>query len=63
MSSIAAKIFKYRSYTPIPFVVLMLVFENASIASLVVGFFIALAGELIRFWGVSWAGSEIWGTV
>jgi protein-S-isoprenylcysteine O-methyltransferase Ste14 len=54
----ATKIFKYRSYTPIPFVILMLVFENASVASLIVGFFIALIGELIRFWGVSWAGSE-----
>lgn len=58
MSNIAAKIFKYRSYTPIPFVILMLVFENANLASLVVGFLIALLGELIRFWGVSWAGSE-----
>ena len=58
MSSLAANIFKYRSYTPIPFVILMLVFENASIESLIVGFFIALAGELLRFWGVSWAGSE-----
>ena len=58
MSNIAAKIFKYRSYTPIPFVILMLVFENANPASLVVGFLIALLGELIRFWGVSWAGSE-----
>ena len=58
MSNIATKIFKYRSYTPIPFVILMLVFENATVTSLIVGFFIALIGELIRFWGVSWAGSE-----
>jgi protein-S-isoprenylcysteine O-methyltransferase Ste14 len=58
MSSIAIKIFKYRSYTPIPFVILMLVFENAAITSLLVGFLIALIGELVRFWGVSWAGSE-----
>ena len=58
MSNIAAKIFKYRSYTPIPFVILMLVFENANPASLVSGFLIAVIGELIRFWGVSWAGSE-----
>jgi protein-S-isoprenylcysteine O-methyltransferase Ste14 len=58
MSNIAAKIFKYRSYTPIPFVILMLVFENANPASLVIGFLIALLGEFIRFWGVSWAGSE-----
>ncbi len=58
MSNIATKIFKYRSYTPIPFVILMLVFENATVTSLIVGFIIALLGELIRFWGVSWAGSE-----
>jgi protein-S-isoprenylcysteine O-methyltransferase Ste14 len=36
----------------------MLVFENANPASLVIGFLIALLGEFIRFWGVSWAGSE-----
>ncbi|MDP2362283.1 MAG: isoprenylcysteine carboxylmethyltransferase family protein [Ignavibacteria bacterium] len=58
MSNIATKIFKNRSYTPIPFVILMLVFENATVTSLVVGFIIALAGELLRLWGVSWAGSE-----
>jgi protein-S-isoprenylcysteine O-methyltransferase Ste14 len=58
MNDIATKIFKYRSYTPIPFVILMLIFENATITSLVVGIVIAVAGELIRLWGVSWAGSE-----
>lgn len=58
MNDIATKIFKYRSYTPIPFVILMLIFENATITSLVVGFVIAVGGELIRLWGVSWAGSE-----
>jgi protein-S-isoprenylcysteine O-methyltransferase Ste14 len=36
----------------------MLIFENATITSLLVGFVIAVAGELIRLWGVSWAGSE-----
>ncbi|HEX7356347.1 MAG TPA: isoprenylcysteine carboxylmethyltransferase family protein [Ignavibacteriaceae bacterium] len=58
MNNIATKIFKYRSYTPIPFVILMLIFENATIASLIVGILIAINGELIRLWGVSWAGSE-----
>jgi protein-S-isoprenylcysteine O-methyltransferase Ste14 len=58
MSDVATKIFKYRSYTPIPFLILMLIFENASVATLVVGFIIALTGESIRLWGVSWAGSE-----
>ena len=58
MHDIATKIFKYRSYTPIPFVILMLIFENATITSLIIGFVIAVAGELTRLWGVSWAGSE-----
>lgn len=58
MNNIAAKIFKYRSYTPIPFVILMLIFENASVTSLLVGFLIAVLGEMMRLWGVSWAGSE-----
>ena len=57
-SEIAAKFFKYRSYTPIPFLVLVIVFNNANIWSLIIGFFVALTGEFIRLWGVSWAGSE-----
>jgi len=58
MNDIATKIFKYRSFTPIPFVILMLIFEEATITSLIIGFVVAVAGELIRLWGVSWAGSE-----
>lgn len=58
MNNIATKIFKYRSYTPIPFLILMLIYENATVTSLAVGFAIAFIGELIRLWGVSWAGSE-----
>lgn len=51
-------IFKNRSYTPIPFLILMVFFEQATIWSLIVGFLISLFGEAIRLWGVSWAGSE-----
>ncbi|MCH7828072.1 MAG: isoprenylcysteine carboxylmethyltransferase family protein [Bacteroidetes bacterium] len=58
MTNIATKFFKSRSYTPIPFLILMFVFQRATIQSMVVGFLIALCGELIRFWGVGWAGSE-----
>lgn len=58
MANIAARFFKYRSYTPIPFLILMFLYEDANIWSLIAGFLIALAGELIRLWGVSWAGSE-----
>jgi len=51
-------IFTYRSYTPIPFLVVMVVFAEPTAASLVIGFAIAFVGEIIRFWGVSLAGAE-----
>jgi protein-S-isoprenylcysteine O-methyltransferase Ste14 len=51
-------IFKYRSYTPIPFLVVMAVFAAPTAASLVIGFAVAFVGEIIRFWGVSIAGAE-----
>ena len=58
VSGISKKLFNYRSYTPIPFLILMVIFANPTVASLVIGFVIALFGEYLRFWGVSWAGSE-----
>ena len=58
MQRFASKIFKYRSYTPIPFLVIMLLFQRANIWSLIAGFVIAACGEMMRLWGVSWAGSE-----
>jgi len=58
MTDFSSLLFKYRSYTPIPFLILMLIFQESTILTLVIGFAIALLGELIRFWGVSWAGSE-----
>jgi len=51
-------VFKYRSYTPIPFLVAMVVFAQPSMQTLLVGACIALLGELFRFWGVAIAGSE-----
>jgi protein-S-isoprenylcysteine O-methyltransferase Ste14 len=52
------KIFSYRSYTPIPFLIVMLIFAKPTLWSLLMGFLIALVGELIRFWGVGYAGGE-----
>jgi protein-S-isoprenylcysteine O-methyltransferase Ste14 len=52
------KIFEIRGYTPIPFIILMLVYARPTLVSLVVGSCLALAGEAIRFWGVSIAGTE-----
>lgn len=51
-------VFKYRSYTPIPFLIVMVIFAEPTVASLLVGSAVVLLGESIRFWGVSIAGSE-----
>ncbi len=55
---ISEKIFSFRSYTPIPFLILMIAFAEPTATSMIVGFVIALTGELFRYWGVSYAGSE-----
>jgi len=58
MKDLGSIFFKYRSYIPLPFVFLMLVFMEPTLTSIIIGFFIALSGELIRIWSVSFAGSE-----
>lgn len=58
MSNFATKFFKYRSYTPIPFLIVMLIFQKATLESMIIGFLISLIGEGFRLWGVSVAGSE-----
>jgi protein-S-isoprenylcysteine O-methyltransferase Ste14 len=51
-------IFNYRSYTPIPFLLIMVWFAQPTLWSMVLGFALVVCGEGIRFWGVSIAGSE-----
>lgn len=58
MEKLSKKIFTYRSYTPIPFLILMIAYQQSNVWSLPLGLFIAICGELIRLWAVSWAGSE-----
>jgi len=58
MANFAEKIFKYRSYTPLPFLLLMVIFQKATLPSLLIGFGLILFGEFFRLWGVSYAGSE-----
>jgi len=58
MSIFAEKIFKFRSYTPLPFIVFMVIFQKASIESMLIGFVLIIIGEYFRLWGVSYAGSE-----
>lgn len=51
-------VFQYRSYTPIPFVVVMVVFAQPVLWSMLAGIFLVALGEGIRLWGVAIAGSE-----
>jgi len=57
-SGLTKFLFTNRSYTPIPFIILMLIFQNSNIWSLIGGFLLVVTGELLRLWGVSIAGSE-----
>ena len=57
-NAIRRQIFKYRSYTPIPFLLVMIWFAQPTVLSLVAGCAVVFTGELIRFWGVSIAGAE-----
>ncbi len=58
MKNLSEYFFKYRSYTPIPFLILMMIFQKVTLASLLIGFLIVAIGEFFRLWGVSYAGSE-----
>lgn len=51
-------LFKYRSYTPLPFLLIMILYSNPNIYSILVGIIFVIIGEFIRIWANSWAGSE-----
>jgi protein-S-isoprenylcysteine O-methyltransferase Ste14 len=50
-------LFKNRSYTPIPFLLVMIIFQKATLTSIIIGFGLVIIGELFRYWGVIYAGS------
>ena len=50
--------FRYRSYTPVPFLVLAVLFARPSAAGLLAGFLAMCLGEAMRLWSVSVAGPE-----
>jgi len=56
ISKIGKVLFKVRSYTPVPFVVIMVVFFNPTPESIITGFLLFLTGALYRFTGVAYAG-------
>ncbi len=52
------RLFQYRSYTPIPFLLVMVAIAHPSLLSIAGGLLIVLLGEFLRLWGVAIAGSE-----
>ncbi len=57
MKDLRQVLFQYRSYTPIPFLIVMVAFAEPGVVSFAVGLAVTLIGEGIRFWGVAYAGS------
>ncbi len=48
--------FKYRGFTPVPLVLVVLIFARPTVTSFLWGIGLMVVGELIRIWGVSHAG-------
>ncbi len=55
---IRQRLFHYRSYIPIPFLLFMVAFAYPHIPTLIAGFALVIGGEMFRLWGVAIAGSE-----
>ena len=56
MKEFSKKLFRYRSFTPIPFIVIMLFYYEGSLLSWIIGGSAIILGELLRIWGISHAG-------
>jgi protein-S-isoprenylcysteine O-methyltransferase Ste14 len=50
-------LFRLRDYTPIPIILIAILFAQPTLTSLCVGGLIALAGELVRTYGVAYIGT------
>ena len=50
-------LFKSRGYTPIPFLLVALIFAIPQNQFIIVGLLMILFGEFMRLWGVSYAGA------
>lgn len=50
-------LFKTRGYTPIPFLLIALIFASPEPYLVIIGFIMIILGEFMRIWGVSYAGA------
>jgi protein-S-isoprenylcysteine O-methyltransferase Ste14 len=57
MKRLRQLLFTLRSYTPIPFLSVMIIFAQPILITMIIGFVLVALGESIRFWGVAYAGS------
>jgi len=57
MKNLGRFFFQIRSFTPIPLIIILIIFANPSLFSSGVGFIILIFGELLRFWAVGYAGA------
>lgn len=48
--------FKYRSYTPLPLILVLLYQAAPELQWVIVGFIVMAIGESVRFWGILYAG-------
>lgn len=53
---IREKVFNYRSYTPIPLLIALLLFARPTTTSFVAGLLLLAVGEFFRIWAVKHAG-------
>src|SRR5712671_4689006 len=51
-------LFRYRSYAPVPFLLIMIWFARPTPLTFFIGGIMVMAGEFLRLWGVAIAGSE-----
>jgi protein-S-isoprenylcysteine O-methyltransferase Ste14 len=57
LKELRQRIFTLRSYTPLPFLLAMIVLGRPTISTIFYGAVIAGFGEFVRAWGVAYAGS------
>jgi protein-S-isoprenylcysteine O-methyltransferase Ste14 len=57
MKKLRQQLFTLRSYTPIPFLLVMIIFAQPIVMTMIAGVLLVALGELMRFWGVAYAGS------
>jgi protein-S-isoprenylcysteine O-methyltransferase Ste14 len=57
MKVLKEKLFSLRSYTPIPFLLVMVLCAQPTTMTMTAGFIMVVLGESMRLWGVAYAGS------